>query len=245
MGLTLSYSKITTYQSCPLKYKFYYLDKIPTPPKFYFTFGNTLHKVVEFFYKDSTLRTVEEILTYYHQQWSSEGFNPRQEQSYKAEGELILRRFHEKYSLDYQAPLYCEYPITLTLGEVRVNGIIDRLDNYLPTGVKIVDYKTGKTFTPENISNNLQLIIYQLAIEQSLGLKVLQVCLYHLNTNTEYCVPGYSQDQLNYGKHTILEVANLIGQGKFQPSYEASKCNRCDYREICPAYKEQSNDLVV
>ncbi len=47
----LSFSKISTYQTCPLSYKFQYVDKLPAEEKWYFSFGSTLHLCAEYFFR--------------------------------------------------------------------------------------------------------------------------------------------------------------------------------------------------
>ncbi|HYA54104.1 MAG TPA: PD-(D/E)XK nuclease family protein [Thermoplasmata archaeon] len=43
----LSYSSYRTYQECPLRWKFLYVDKLPEAPRGYFTFGRVVHSVLE------------------------------------------------------------------------------------------------------------------------------------------------------------------------------------------------------
>ena len=43
----LSYSSYRTYQECPLRWRFLYVDKLPETPRGYFTFGRVIHSVLE------------------------------------------------------------------------------------------------------------------------------------------------------------------------------------------------------
>ena len=43
----LSYSGISTYLECPLRWKFLYIDRLPETPRGYFSFGRTVHSVLE------------------------------------------------------------------------------------------------------------------------------------------------------------------------------------------------------
>ena len=43
----LSYSSLRTYLECPLRWKFLYVDKLPEAPRSYFSFGRTIHSVLE------------------------------------------------------------------------------------------------------------------------------------------------------------------------------------------------------
>ncbi len=43
----LSYSSLRTYLECPLRWKFLYVDKLPETPRPYFSFGRTIHSVLQ------------------------------------------------------------------------------------------------------------------------------------------------------------------------------------------------------
>jgi RecB family exonuclease len=43
----LSYSSYRTYQECPLRWRFLYVDRLPETPRGYFTFGRVIHSVLE------------------------------------------------------------------------------------------------------------------------------------------------------------------------------------------------------
>ncbi len=43
----LSYSGVRSYLECPLRWKFLYIDRLPEAPRGYFSFGRTLHSVLE------------------------------------------------------------------------------------------------------------------------------------------------------------------------------------------------------
>ncbi|WP_424244657.1 ATP-dependent helicase/DNAse subunit B [Elusimicrobium posterum] len=49
-NLSFSYSKMSLYRECPQKFKFRYIHKIPESPKYYFAFGNAMHKALEYLY---------------------------------------------------------------------------------------------------------------------------------------------------------------------------------------------------
>ena len=48
--MKISYSAISSYQTCPLAYKFQYVDRLPTAPSPALSFGQSLHEVLRWFY---------------------------------------------------------------------------------------------------------------------------------------------------------------------------------------------------
>ena len=55
------------YNECPLRYKLKYVDNIPEKPKHFFSFGQSVHKALEFFYTVKALPapTLAELLESY------------------------------------------------------------------------------------------------------------------------------------------------------------------------------------
>ena len=82
----MSYSRMSTYEDCPLRYKFSYEMKIPGKPKPYFAFGNTVHLSLNKFFEDVKAGkepSLDDLINTYHANWLSEGYAiPSQEAGY-------------------------------------------------------------------------------------------------------------------------------------------------------------------
>jgi len=102
--LAFSYSKLSMYTECPLKYKFKYLDKIKEEPKSYFAFGNSIHKALEFLHAVSNppFPSIEEVLESFKKQW---GLKSWLEKGYKdpAKEETDFRKGVEMLKAYYAA----------------------------------------------------------------------------------------------------------------------------------------------
>jgi hypothetical protein len=63
----LSFTQISSYQTCPLRYKLQYIDGLKPKDKWYFSFGSTMHLCAEFFFrvKVPPPPTLEELLQFY------------------------------------------------------------------------------------------------------------------------------------------------------------------------------------
>ncbi|HOW89016.1 MAG TPA: PD-(D/E)XK nuclease family protein, partial [Elusimicrobiales bacterium] len=77
--LAFSYSKMSLYEECPLKYKFKYIDKIKEEPKYYFTFGHSIHHALEFLYavKAPPFPALNEVLEAYRKEWGLKSYLER------------------------------------------------------------------------------------------------------------------------------------------------------------------------
>ena len=47
----LSYSQLSSFETCPLQYKYRYIVKLPVPPSSALSFGDTIHKTMYAFYE--------------------------------------------------------------------------------------------------------------------------------------------------------------------------------------------------
>jgi len=237
----LSYSQISLYQSCPLCYKLQYIDGLEPKEKGYFSFGTTMHDCAEYFFKVKVPPppSLEEMLDFYERRWLSDGYESAEEEAeYKAYGREMLTRFWEIHQPDFRMPIAVEHKFFIDIGNIKLTGRIDRVDKLDSGGLAIIDYKTDKElFTKDYLEKNLQLTLYQLAVEQSWFLPVERLTLYHFRSNTPCSCPPREEAQLEEAKSLVLEVAEGIKEERF-PAVESGRCP-CDFPEHCPYYKHK------
>jgi len=243
-GRVLSHSSISTYQQCPQKWKFRYVDKIPEKPRPYFSFGKSVHNGLEFLFSKLGQRppTIEDVLENYREQWISEGYESSpQEKWFFDEGDRILRGFYNKHKDDHKKVVKVELKFNIEVSGVPLVGYIDRIDETASGQLAIIDYKTGKAFDKSRVRKDPQLTLYQIACEMSLGKKVESVTLYHLNSLTPITVSPHSKPMESDLRTKIVESARGISDQKYDPIPEPNGyCKWCDYVQICPAFSNKS-----
>ena len=164
--------------------------------------------------------------------------SPEEEIKYKEYGKEILSKFWEIHSKNFRMPVAVEKMFYIDIDGVKLRGYIDRVDKLESGGIAIVDYKTSKElYTAENLKDDLQLTLYQLAAEQLWQLPVERLTLYHLRSNTPCSCPPRKEAQLAQARQLVLEVAANIAGGNF-PATENRYCP-CDFPEHCPYYRHQ------
>lgn len=239
--LKLSYTQIGTYKTCPLKYKFAYLYNIPRKPSAARQFGTDIHNVLKEFYikcKEGIILSLDELLKVFERHWTPAGYPDKiQANSYRIEGERILREFYKNNKGNFKAPLYVEEEFLFKIDGHGLKGFIDRIDQ-LPDGtVEIIDYKTGEPKENSNYSKReIQLDIYAMATEEILRLRPSKLSLYYLKTN-EVISKVRNEDDLNATRGLIEEVIKNIVEKNFEPT-PGFVCSWCDYPVVCPAYKK-------
>lgn len=239
----LSYSKISTYLTCPLNYKFQYVDKLPRKPKHYFSFGNTMHRCAQYFFQKERKGppSLDDLLSYFEKTWTSAGYRTaEQEEADKELGREILTKFWEINSRDYHPALATEQWFVIDIDGVRFRGYIDKVDISPNGGLIIIDYKSGKAeITRDQVENSLQLSLYQLGVGGLWLLPVEKLSLYHLRSNSMVDVGPRDQRTLDETRETVHTVAESIKEEKFEPRLNYS-CP-CDYAQFCPLFNREAS----
>jgi len=235
----LSHSSITMYQECPLRYKLKYVDNVPEKPKHFFSFGQSMHKALEFFYGVKALPapSLEELVRYYKENWISTGYRDQaQEAEYFQQGRDILAGYYSRHISAYRVPCFVEYDFKMTVDGVPVTGKVDRIDRLEDGRLAVLDYKTGKALAAQRIREDAQLTMYQLACESLLGAEVGLLTFYHLTTQREHSIERRPQEQVDKLRRRIVETAEGVMAQRFEPRPAESSCRWCDFKVYCPIF---------
>lgn len=245
-GNRVSYSQINTYEYCPKKYEYSYVFKIPTLPHSSLSFGSTVHNTLRDFYtllqryKEglgiTEAPTQEDLLSFYEKNWIGRGYESKKhEESRKISGEKSMKDFYSKCFNLNQSPYRLEQSFTVHLPESTFVGKIDRMDlvegGQTPV-VEIIDYKTGKIKDESEIKKDLQLPLYCIFAEQSLGVKVSKA-KYIFVEEGEVVEVDISLERREKAKENIYEIIEKIKAREFMATASAFKCKYCDFKSIC------------
>lgn len=252
-----SFTQLEGYKSCPLQYKYQYILRVPmSTGRPVFSYGTSMHATLEEFYKriqdrsekkqsglfditedkegDSELESYisrKELLKIYEEKFIDEWYEDnKQREEYFNKGKESLKVFYDKLKDNFIIPIRLECPFNIKIGDYIMKGKIDRVD-MLPDGTcEIIDYKTGNAKDVDSVNKN-QLMIYQIAAEQVLGLKPSKLTFYYLDDNKEVSFIG-SDEQLDKLKEDIITWIEEIRQNNFEPK-PSPLCSFCDFRNIC------------
>ena len=238
--LLISHKQVDDYQTCPLKYRYVHLLRVPILRHHTVVYGSTIHKVVEYYLlrrAAGNYTSLEDLLGCYEREWDNQGFLTwEHEEARKAAGREALTRFWHEEEAGGTKPTSVEKDFGFSLGPDRVRGRFDRVDEDL-LGATIVDYKTGEV-AKQKIANrraaeSLQLKIYALAWREMNGALPQRVELRFLESQTV----GRHTPTGNDVEEAIRQVkaaAAGIRARRFEatPSYRA--CRFCAYSQICP-----------
>lgn len=129
-------------------------------------------------------------------------------------------------------------PFPTPTGDVMVRGAIDRIDQ-LTSGLRVVDYKTGGTFSFASRKGiwdggrRLQHVIYSAVASQLHDARTLAM-EYHFPTRKgENQTRGYSADDLIAGPELVARLLDRVAGGHFLPTDDSGDCRFCNYQAIC------------
>jgi DNA helicase-2/ATP-dependent DNA helicase PcrA len=233
-GLLLSASDVETYRTCPLKYKFARVFRIPQEPTLHQRFGILVHQVLER-YHSSGGRTVDELIGLLESGWRRGGFGEgEQERQLHRKAHDALRRYHGRIGIDRADPVWFERAFTFRLGPHTVRGRVDRVDRLADGAYELIDYKTGRPRSVAQLREDVQLSLYAIAAQQAWHLETSDQAYLYVLDDAKVRVPTEEIDP-DWITETVLEVADgIAGQG-FEPTPSHAACSVCDFRIACPA----------
>ncbi len=131
--LTLSFSAIDDYLSCPLKFKLGHVVRVPVAPHHAMVYGAAVHRAVQEFHRRHArgeVMTEEQLDAAFDAAWSNEGFLSRDhEEARLAAGRETLHRFRSaQLQPGAVIPAYVEREFSFSLGGDRIRGRWDRVD---------------------------------------------------------------------------------------------------------------------
>jgi DNA helicase-2/ATP-dependent DNA helicase PcrA len=242
-GVMLSASDIETYRACPLRYKFARVFRIPQEPTLHQRFGIAVHQVLERYHvaedHDGTdgaaAGSLTDLLMLLEVSWRRGGFGDSdEERQLHQKAVAALTRYHERAQSDEARPVWFERQFSFKLGAHLVRGRVDRVDR-LPSGeYELIDYKTGRPKSAEQLVSDVQLSLYAIAAREAWGLEANRGAYYYLLDDEKVAIAG-DAERADWIRGVAIEVADGIKAQEFEPTPSPRACKFCDYRLVCPA----------
>ena len=252
-GLMLSATDIETYRTCPLKYKFARVFRIPSEPTLNQRFGILVHQVLERFHSSSgggrlrpseneipvsepeTTSRLPHLLGLLETGWRRGGFgDSEEERQFKAKATQALVRYHDRCRDEAGEPVWFERAFQFRMGPHLLRGRVDRVDRLPDGGYQLIDYKTGRPKTAAQLREDVQLSLYAVGAREAWELDAPQQAYYYVLDDEKVPVERTDEDR-DWIRETVLEVAGGISEQNFEPTPGYAVCSMCDYRIACPA----------
>lgn len=247
-----SYSRVGTFQTCPMKFKFQYIDKIKTDDKGIEAFmGSRVHDSMEKLYNELKFKVLplEEVLNYYDETWAK-NFDDnvvvvkkdRTAEDYKNCGRKCVEEYYKRYHpFDQGKVIGNEVPVKVILdadGKYQMQGYIDRLVQNPDGSYEIHDYKTNSRLPEQkDMDEDKQLALYHIGISQKWNDVNNVELIWHYVVFDKEIRSRRSTEQLEGLKQEYIRLIDKIeSEEKYEPKV-SSLCGWCSYQEICPTTK--------
>lgn len=208
---SFSPNMLKTFETCPQKYYFKYIEKISVPQKNnLFEKGKKVHALANYYLRGDDISKMEKAL------------NSEELKLWE-----ILKQnefFNKKY-------IASEYNISSRIENFWIGGRLDALmqdeQNYY-----ILDYKTGTI--PQNPETDFQTIIYLTSTDKMLSNKKNLYFVYIDLKNNQNSIINFNSTKAQEYEKRITDICNKITNTQFSEEIEHSKiCDFCEYKKIC------------
>lgn len=239
--IPLSYYHIDDYLTCPLKYKYVNILRVPIMEHHTVIYGRAMHEAVTKYFQlkmaDKKM-PMRELLSAFKESFDPQGFldERHQEERSRVGQEALIKFFNEEEKRNSK-PVYIEKGFSFILEDNKISGRFDRIDMEAD-GAIIMDFKTSEIKTQKDADKrtkeSMQLALYALAYKNIFGHLPIRVELYFLESG----IVGSSQIQegdLEKVKDKIKQVSQGIRNKQFAATPAYMACTYCAYNQICPS----------
>ena len=245
--LRTSYSRLSTLQNCGLQYLYGIELGLEMDRTHQMWVGSLIHDIIDRVQGGDLPRTKEAALEALRAGWRPEIFPHRalERQRWRDAQGMLLRWLMEKPE-EAGELVSTEVPFEFPVDGAVIRGKIDAIFRQDSGGLRIRDYKTGRTaLTKAEVEEDLQLASYFLALRRSPDLaglgdpEVVELAYLGIPREEGFKVmshrpePGYEEQ----AEGTLLDLVGRVKAEAFAPSPEAD-CYFCSFKPICPLWPE-------
>lgn len=250
-----SHSRLSTYETCPLQYKYSYIEKVELEPEVETVeafMGSRVHESLEKLYKDlklSKVNTVEDLLAYYDETWAKNWSEDVKivrkeytEQNYRDTGGKCIADYYNRYKPFIESrTLGLEQMILIEIEGHKLRGFIDRLAQKGDGHYEIHDYKTSQHLPMQrHLDEDRQLALYQIGVESLWGDAKEVELVWHYLAHDKEMRSRRNADAIGKLKAEIvalIEEIEAAEKADMFPPRESELCKWCDYQPMCPRFK--------
>ena len=241
-------SSISQFVSCPLAFRYSYIERRERAPQYSATKGSIVHRALELLFEnepnsrnislaqDTLLRAFKE----YESLEDLIGLNldANQLDNLKNECEFLINNYFEIEDPTATNTIGLELKLEATINGNTLRGIIDRLDLDENGDLVVIDYKTGSVpFKQMENSKMDSMHIYSLLCQEVFGKIPAQVQLIYISKPTTIVgTPTENSIKSIVNKSSAISraVDTAIENNDFRPKV-SKLCDWCSYHELCPA----------
>lgn len=246
---SLSPSRVDSFISCPLAFRFASIEKIPEPPTIPTTRGSLVHRALELLFMypvaertEATLglcteQALEEYLT--DPEYVGLGLDAVAAAVFAEECRSLARAYVEMEDPTSVREIGLELRLAADLDGLELRGIIDRLELSEQGDLIVTDYKTGRSPGPRYESKSLAGVhFYAWLCDRIFGERPRAVRLMYLKS-AEVITATPTEQSIRFmttrTKAVYQAVERACATGEFAPK-KGPLCRSCSFQPWCPAF---------
>ncbi len=241
-AMPLSFRQVDDYATCPLKYKYIHILRVPVLRDHRVAYGAALHEAVQEYNRRKARHqpvTAESLIAHFERVWVNEGFLSREHEDQRLEaGRQALRRFYEYQEATETVPAFVEREFRFPVGSAMLRGRWDRVD-VRGGEVVIIDFKSTDVRAQQDADRRAkeseQLSIYTLAYNEVFGRLPDRVELHFLGAQILVGRARKTEPELQRTREMIEHAARGIRAQQFVATPDPYRaCPYCAFNQICP-----------
>lgn len=245
---SLSPSRVESFTSCPMAFRFANVEKVGDPPTVHTTRGSLVHRALELGYTlPAPKRTpaafagaAERAIVEYRDlaDFTLLDLTAEQAATFEDECRQLMANYLTMEDPRRVQPIGLELRLSADVGRLSLRGIIDRLE-LRDGGLVVTDYKTGRAPSTNWEAKSLAGVhFYSLLCKEVFGQLPVAVRLMYLKTGETIEATPSEQSARFVASRTAAvwkAVERACVTGTFMP-HPSSLCGSCRYQPWCPSF---------
>ncbi|HUE60943.1 MAG TPA: PD-(D/E)XK nuclease family protein [Acidimicrobiales bacterium] len=253
MGLplptSLSPSKVSSFKDCALAFRLSNIDRVPEPPSPLAAKGTLVHRALQLLMWEEEPagrteqaamgkleRAVPEVLD--GEEYAGLGLSGDERAEFLEDAAVLVRNYFTLEDPASVRVIGTELRMSVSVGTLKLSGIIDRLELDDAGELVVTDYKTGRAPPANHEQSRLGGVhFYAYLCEQVLGRRPVRVQLLHLREPIAISTTPSDQSIRGLHQRTVAiwaAVEQACDREDFRPR-PGRLCEFCAYHEFCPA----------
>jgi putative RecB family exonuclease len=246
---SLSPSRVESFLSCPLAFRFSSIERLPDPATPATTKGSLVHRALELlFLRPAAERDpaaldacVDTAIAEYsvHPDFTGLGLDAEGARELFADCRQLAANYMKLEDPRTVRAIGLELRLEASVGELTLRGIIDRLELDAAGGLVVTDYKTGRAPHPNYERKSLSGVhFYAFLCESVFGRIPSAIRLVYLRSGEIITATPSAQSTRFMTTRTNAvwkAVATACERDDFRPK-PSTLCNYCAYQRWCPSF---------
>jgi putative RecB family exonuclease len=246
---SLSPSRVESFTSCPLAFRFSSIEKLPEPPNPHAAKGTLVHRALELLFRadrlDRTAAAAHAALDQAVVELRDDpeimlgDLSAEEEQDFVEDAHGLVTSYLALEDPTAIDAIGLELRLEAQVGALELRGIIDRLEQDDAGDYVITDYKTGRSPSQRYEQGRLGGVhFYAFLCEQALGKRPALIRLMYLRDGVTIETRPTDRSSSFLPRRTEAvwrAISKACSSGDFRPR-TGPLCNHCAFQAWCPAF---------